>query len=92
MAKGGWFRRFVPREFVLIYAPRTDEDLDIVMQIVAASIWWVSGVDVNADAEAGGRRRSAAVAAIGQAMERSECWACKAHGCGMGVEKMTGNA
>lgn len=92
LAKGGWFRRFVPREFVLIYAPRTDKDLDIVMQIVAASIWWVSGVDVNADAEAGGRRKSAAVAAIGQAIERSECWACNAHACGTGVEKMTGNA
>jgi hypothetical protein len=93
LAKGGWFRRFVPREFVLIYAPRTEEDLEAVMQIVAASIWWVSGVDVNADAGAGGRRRSADVAAIGQAMEGNECWACKAHACGAGgVEKMTGNA
>ncbi|KAJ4341797.1 hypothetical protein N0V87_001460 [Didymella glomerata] len=92
LAKGGWFRRFVPREFVLIYAPRAEQDLDVVMQIVAASIWWVSGVDVNADAEAGGRRRSADVAAIGQAMEGSKCWACKTHACGTGVEKMTGNA
>jgi hypothetical protein len=92
LAKGGWFRRFVPREFVLIYAPRTEKDLHAVMQIVSASIWWVSGVDVNADAEAGGRRRSADVAAIGQAMEGNECWACKTHACGTGVEKMAGNA
>ncbi|KAF1930755.1 uncharacterized protein M421DRAFT_418236 [Didymella exigua CBS 183.55] len=92
LAKGGWFRRFVPREFVLIYAPRTEGDLQVVMQIVAASIWWVSGVDVNADAEAGGRRRSADVAAIGQAMEGSECWACEAHACGTGLENMTGDA
>ncbi|KAF3035005.1 hypothetical protein E8E12_004514 [Didymella heteroderae] len=92
LAKGGWFRRFVPREFVLIYAPRTEEDLNVVMQIVAASIWWVSGVDVNADAAAGGRRRSADAAAIGQAMEESECWACKAHACGTGVKKMMGSA
>lgn len=93
LAKGGWFRRFVPREFVLIYAPRTEKDLEVVMQIVAASIWWVSGVDVNADAEAGGRRRSADVAAIGQAMQENKCWTCKAHACGAGaVGKMTGNA
>ena len=93
LAKGGWFRRFVPREFVLIYAPRTNMDLDAVMQIVAASVWWVSGIDVNAEAGAGGRRRSADVAAIGQAMEKNDCWACKAHACGAsGVEKMTGNA
>ena len=93
LAKGGWFRRFVPREFVLIYAPRTEKDLHVVMQIVAASIWWVSGVDVQSDAEVGGRRRSADVAAIGQAMKENECWACKVHACGAGgVEKMTGNA
>ncbi|KAF3000262.1 hypothetical protein E8E13_008042 [Curvularia kusanoi] len=83
LAKGGWFRRFVPREFVLIYAPRTESELEVVMQIVAASIWWVSGVDVNADAEVGERRRSADVAAIGQAM--------KEMGTG-GAENMTGNA
>jgi hypothetical protein len=93
LAKGGWFRRFVPREFVLIYAPRTEKELDVVMQIVAASVWWVSGVNVNADAEGGGRRRSADVAAIGQAMEGKECWTCKAHACGTGaVENMTGSA
>ncbi|KAH6615173.1 hypothetical protein C7974DRAFT_60459 [Boeremia exigua] len=93
LAKGGWFRRFVPREFVLIYAPRTEKDLRVVMQIVAASTWWVSGVDVNADAAAGGKRRSADVAAIGQAMQENDCWACQAHACGAGgLEKMTGHA
>ena len=93
LAKGGWFRRFVPREFVLIYAPRTEKELDVVMQIVAASIWWVSGINVNADAGGEGRRKSADVAAIGQAMEGKECWVCKAHACGTGaVESMTGAA
>ena len=93
LAKGGWFRRFVPREFVLIYAPRTEKELDVVMQIVAASVWWVSGINVNADAGGVERRRSADVAAIGQAMEGKECWACKAHACGTGaVENMTGAA
>lgn len=92
LAKGGWFRRFVPREFVLIYAPRTEQDLHVVMQIVAASVWWVSGVNINADAEAEERRRSVDAAAIGQAMEGSECWACKTHACGTGLEKMTRNS
>jgi hypothetical protein len=93
LAKGGWFRRFVPREFVLIYAPRTEKELDVVMQIVAASVWWVSGINVNADAGGVERRRSADVAAIGQAMEGKECWTCKAHACGTGaVENMTGSA
>ena len=63
------------------------------MQIVAASIWWVSGINVNADAGGEGRRKSADVAAIGQAMEGKECWVCKAHACGTGaVESMTGAA
>ncbi|KAF2263985.1 hypothetical protein CC78DRAFT_418107, partial [Lojkania enalia] len=46
LAKGGWFRRFVPREFVLVYAPRGEREVGVVMGIVAASVWWVSGVDV----------------------------------------------
>jgi hypothetical protein len=95
LARGGWCRRFVPKEFVLIYAPRDDAELDMVMQIVAASIWWVSGIDV-AGAEAGPRRRSADVEALSKAMEGkgAECWACKVRACGTGgqVEKMTGDA
>ncbi|KAF2131761.1 hypothetical protein P153DRAFT_286593 [Dothidotthia symphoricarpi CBS 119687] len=94
LAKGGWYRRFVPREFVLIYAPRSEEEVDVVMRIVAAAVWWVSGVDVNAgDGEGEGRRRSADVAAIGKAMEGSGCGVCKVHACGgTPAEKMTGDA
>ncbi|KAF2833074.1 hypothetical protein CC86DRAFT_365059 [Ophiobolus disseminans] len=92
LARGGWCRRFVPKEFVLIYAPRDEAEVNVVMKIVAASIWWVSGIDVNGD-EQGPRRKSRDVEAVGRAMEGKECWACKAHGCGTGaVEKMTGDA
>ena len=91
LARGGWCRRFVPREFMLIYAPRDEKEVGIMMQIVAAGIWWVSGIDVNGD-EAGPRRRSVDVAAVGRAMEGNECWACKAQACGTNVEKMTGDA
>lgn len=90
LARGGWCRRFVPKEFTLIYAPRDEREVDIVMQVVAASIWWVSGIDVNGD-EDGPRRRSADVAAIGREMKGSECWACKGCG-GSKMEKMTGDA
>lgn len=31
---------------MLIYAPRNEEEVSVVMQIVAASVWWVSGIDV----------------------------------------------
>ncbi|KAH7095988.1 hypothetical protein FB567DRAFT_513931 [Paraphoma chrysanthemicola] len=92
LARGGWCRRFVPKEFVLIYAPRDEAEVDAVMRIVAASIWWVSGIDVNGE-EAGPRRRSMDVEAVGRSMEGRECWACKVHGCaGRSVEKMTGDA
>jgi hypothetical protein len=92
LARGGWCRRFVPKEFTLIYAPRTVEEVEILMQIVAASIWWVSGIDVNGD-EVGPRRRSKDVEAVSKAMEGRECRACKARLCvGPQVEALTGDA
>jgi hypothetical protein len=92
LARGGWCRRFVPKEFTLVYAPRDEDELDTVMKIVAASIWWVSGIDVNGE-EAGLRRKSADVEAVGKAMGGMDCWACKARACaGSQVEKMTGDA
>lgn len=84
----------MPKEFVLIYAPRDDKEVEIVMRIVAASIWWVSGIDVSGD-EAGPRRRSADVEAVGKAMEGKdvECWTCKVRACGGGkAERLMGDA
>ncbi|CAG5157101.1 uncharacterized protein ALTATR162_LOCUS4893 [Alternaria atra] len=92
LARGGWCRKFVPREFMLVYAPRDEEEVEVVAKIIAAGIWWVSGVDVNGDEE-GPRRRSADVAAIGKEMEDNECWACGVNGYGGNqVEKMTSDA
>lgn len=93
LARGGWCRRFVPKEFVLVYAPRTEEEVEVVMGIVAASVWWVSGIDVAGDEE--GRRRRMDVDAVGKAMGGTglECWTCKVRACGgKGVEGMMGNA
>ncbi|KAF1915091.1 hypothetical protein BDU57DRAFT_451257 [Ampelomyces quisqualis] len=95
LARGGWCRRFVPKEFVLVYAARSEAEVDVVMRIVAASVWWVSGIDVHGD-DAGPRRRSQDVEAVGVAMagKEVECWACKVSACGGGnkMEKMTGDA
>lgn len=33
----------LPAEYVLIYAPRTEEEIGIVMEIVAASVKFMSG-------------------------------------------------
>ncbi|KAF2791787.1 hypothetical protein K505DRAFT_339273, partial [Melanomma pulvis-pyrius CBS 109.77] len=89
LAKGGWFRRFVPREFVLIYAPRCEDEVEVAVGIVKAAVWWVSGVDVGGEGE--GRDRGLDAQTLVKA--RSECVACRLHGCGRkGVEKMVGDA
>ncbi|KAG9186741.1 hypothetical protein G6011_09849 [Alternaria panax] len=92
LARGGWCRKFVPREFMLVYAPRDEEEVEVVAKVIAAGIWWVSGVDVNGD-EVGPGKRSADVAAIKKEMEGNECWACRVNGCGgKKVDKMMGDA
>ena len=37
--RGPW----VPRGFVMVYAPRTKEEIKVVMDIVRAGAWWVGG-------------------------------------------------
>ncbi|KAH8598730.1 hypothetical protein B0O99DRAFT_614037 [Bisporella sp. PMI_857] len=43
LAKGGWMSRYVPKEFIMVYAPRDREELDVVCRIVEAAGFWVSG-------------------------------------------------
>ncbi|KAF2722554.1 hypothetical protein K431DRAFT_211322, partial [Polychaeton citri CBS 116435] len=43
LARGGWFSRFVPRDFVMIYAPRSIQEVDVVLEIVKAAAHYVSG-------------------------------------------------
>ena len=47
LSSGGWLARFVPQGFVMVYAPRNNEELVIIRRIVAAAVWWVGGVDVD---------------------------------------------
>lgn len=96
LARGGWFRRFVPREFVLVYAPRGEGEVEIVVRVVAAGVWWVSGVDVF---------RGEGDMVLGEKMQREEkseeelkalrddCWDCQIKQVGgAGVEKMVAEA
>jgi hypothetical protein len=43
LARGGWFERFVPRDFVMIYSPVEECDLEIILTIIKAAVWNVSG-------------------------------------------------
>ncbi|ORY09107.1 hypothetical protein BCR34DRAFT_384168 [Clohesyomyces aquaticus] len=93
LAKGGWFRRFVPREFVLVYAPREEREVETVVKVVEAAVWWVSGVDVRREDGESVKERGVGDEDALRASRRNECWACKMHGCGnKNVEKMVGSA
>jgi len=41
LAKGGWMAKYVPREFVMIYAPRNETELAVVCRIIEAASYWV---------------------------------------------------
>lgn len=43
LARGGWCSRYVPREFVMVYAPRDTHELEVVCRIIEAAGFWVSG-------------------------------------------------
>ncbi|KAF2639850.1 hypothetical protein P280DRAFT_519238 [Massarina eburnea CBS 473.64] len=87
LARGGWCRRFVPREFMLIYAPRDKEEVEVIMKIVSAAVWWVAGIDVEKE---GGERKDNEARVQGFL---TDCRVCRVHSCGSnGMEKMTGDA
>ncbi|KAL2067068.1 hypothetical protein VTL71DRAFT_1492 [Oculimacula yallundae] len=43
LARGGWMKAFVPKEFIMIYAPRNLTELDVICRIVEAAGFWVCG-------------------------------------------------
>ena len=51
LARGGWLGRYVPREFIMIYAPRDSTELDVVCRIIEAAAFWVSGGQFDMKAE-----------------------------------------
>ncbi|KAL4934720.1 uncharacterized protein BDV17DRAFT_250018 [Aspergillus undulatus] len=42
-----WGPRSVPRGFVMVYAPRNEEELKVVVEIIKAAAWWVGGKEVR---------------------------------------------
>ncbi|KAL4964578.1 uncharacterized protein BDV14DRAFT_76356 [Aspergillus stella-maris] len=38
-----WGPRSVPRGFVMVYAPRSEEEVKVVGEIIRAAAWWVGG-------------------------------------------------
>ncbi|MCJ1338246.1 hypothetical protein MMC09_003532 [Bachmanniomyces sp. S44760] len=49
LAGQGLFGRWlwVPRGFVLVYAPRSEEDVETLMKIVKAAGWWIGGRELH---------------------------------------------
>ena len=43
LARGGWLSRFVPLNFIMVYAPQNAADVDVAMKIVSAACSWVGG-------------------------------------------------
>lgn len=43
LACGGWCGRYVPKEFLMIYAPRNQEEVKAVLKIIECAAWWVTG-------------------------------------------------
>lgn len=39
--------KLVPPGFVMIYAPRNDEELKVVVEIIKAAAWWVGEKEVQ---------------------------------------------
>lgn len=41
--------RFVPGGFAMIYAPRDDDELKVVLEIVRAAAWYVGGEEIKSE-------------------------------------------
>ncbi|KAL3470608.1 hypothetical protein BJX99DRAFT_264079 [Aspergillus californicus] len=42
-----WVTRIVPSGFVMIYAPRNEEEIKVVGEIIRGAAWWVSGKELR---------------------------------------------
>lgn len=38
--------QLLPGGFLMVYAPRTEDDVGTIIEIVKAAAWWVGGVDL----------------------------------------------
>ena len=49
--RDGEGRAIVPSGFMLVYAPRNEEELEVVTQIVKAGAWWVMGREIDLECQ-----------------------------------------
>ncbi|KAI0136987.1 hypothetical protein BJ170DRAFT_38183 [Xylariales sp. AK1849] len=49
LAWKGWMSMPVPRQFVMVYAPRTMDEVNVVCKIIEAAGWWVMAKDQEID-------------------------------------------
>ena len=47
LSHGGWFERFVPANFVMVYAPREEAEVEVVLRIVRAAALYVEGTEAS---------------------------------------------
>lgn len=43
LARGGLFENFVPKGFVMVYAPTSEEDLEVLVRTAEAGAWFLGG-------------------------------------------------
>lgn len=50
LGEGGLFgERYVPRSFLMVYAPRDEEECEMVVEVVRAGMYWVGGLDFRGE-------------------------------------------
>ena len=55
LSDGGLFGEvWVPRGFVMVYAPRWEGEVGVLMEIVRAGVWWVGGCVLSGGGEGEG--------------------------------------
>jgi len=57
LARGGWWERFVPAGFVLVYAPRDEGEVEVVVGVARAAAAFVGGGDEERDGKGEGEER-----------------------------------
>lgn len=50
--RDGEGRAIVPSGFVLVYAPRDEDEFQVIQEIVQAGAWWVMGRQIELESEA----------------------------------------
>ena len=64
----------------MVYAPRNEEEVEVVRKIVAAAVWWVGGVDVDQKFGEDAEERLSEVEMEGRRKETNDQRSCQVRG------------